>query len=69
MLLNLNKTFHFRHIKLIAHRQFTDEDFNQTLDALNLCPSSTIYVHLDMVNIKTYNCFIIMGLHKQLLNI
>jgi len=37
-----------RRIKLIAHRQFTDEDFNQTLDALNLCPSSTIYVHMDM---------------------
>ncbi|KAE9523932.1 hypothetical protein AGLY_015579, partial [Aphis glycines] len=36
-----------RHIKLIAHRQFTDEDFDQTLDALNLCPSSTIYVHMD----------------------
>lgn len=34
-------------IKLIAHRQFTDEDFDQTLDALNLCPSSTIYVHID----------------------
>ncbi|XP_025200449.1 UBX domain-containing protein 4-like [Melanaphis sacchari] len=37
-----------RRIKLIAHRQFTDEDFNQTLNTLNLCPSSTVYVHLDM---------------------
>ncbi|XP_022162304.1 UBX domain-containing protein 4-like [Myzus persicae] len=37
-----------RGIKFIAHRQFTGEDFNQTLEALNLCPSSTIYVHLDM---------------------
>ncbi|XP_015373334.1 PREDICTED: UBX domain-containing protein 4-like [Diuraphis noxia] len=37
-----------RGIKFIAHRQFIEQDFNQTLDALNLCPSSTIYVHLDM---------------------
>ncbi|KAL4135267.1 hypothetical protein QTP88_006889 [Uroleucon formosanum] len=42
--LNLSR----RGIKFIAHRQFTGEDFNQTLEALNLCPSSTIYVHLDL---------------------
>jgi len=33
-------------IKCIAHRQFTDEDFCQTLEALQLCPSSTIYIHV-----------------------
>ncbi|XP_025419372.1 UBX domain-containing protein 4-like [Sipha flava] len=33
-------------MKLIAHRQFVEEDFCQTLDALNLSPSSTIYVHI-----------------------
>ncbi|VVC29539.1 Hypothetical protein CINCED_3A020639 [Cinara cedri] len=32
-------------IKFISERQFTDEDFNLTLSALNLCPTSTIYVH------------------------
>jgi len=50
-----SKTFIFRRIKFIAHRQFSDEDFDQTLDALNLCPSSTIYVHIDKVNIKINN--------------
>lgn len=44
--------FIFRPIKLIAHRQFIDDDFCQTLDVLNLCPSSTIYVHMVNFNLK-----------------
>lgn len=39
-------------MKFIAHRQFVDEDFPQSLEALELCPSSTIYVHL--VNVISF---------------
>ncbi|KAL5238362.1 hypothetical protein ACI65C_005772 [Semiaphis heraclei] len=44
-----------RGIKFIAHRQFIGQDFNQTLDALNLCPSSTIYVHMEQSNHWLYS--------------
>lgn len=37
-------------MKFIAHREFVEEDFCKSLDALDLSPSSTIYVHIVNTN-------------------